>query len=148
MAYLNSMGNQLTSVYIRSICREVDNWGETLHTYLKKYGVREKLCRRIARSRAMCAIDHVEKGLDYAAFGEIKGTEHAVRIYNAFIRHEKTGYDDFCEEVNVQLGFSLDSITMKKLWRLQRPEEFEEYEKKCIFLSKNLKRDYDGHFTF
>lgn len=149
MNTLSSKCEELTWIYIKSISNNIKAWGDELHWYLKKYGVRYKLCQRIARRRAMYAIDCIERGKEISIFYKISGTKQAVDIYNAYIRHEKTNYDFFCEQVSsCMCGGSLDRIEIKKLWRLQCPAQFEKYEKNCIFIGKDLKRIYNGHFVY
>lgn len=142
---------QLTTIYIKAISNNIDSWANELYIYLKKYGISEKKCRQIARRRAMYAIDCLEREQEINIFYNIIGTKHAVSIYNAFIRHEKTNYDRFCESVNASICKGsplLDGIEMKKLWRLQCPAQFEKYEKACIFIGDDFRRISNGHFVY
>ena len=93
----------------------------------------------------------LENGKIVNVFYKIEGTEAAVAIYNSYIRHWKTNYDIFCEEVNSVIYEKpplFNGIEIKKLWKQQHPEQFEKYEKNCIFIDKMLKRVFEGHFTY
>ena len=149
MATISFMCEQLTGIYERSIREDVQSWGDELFWFLKKYNISRAMCQQIARQRAKFAIDRLErKTIDI--FCRIEGTQHAVDIYNAYIRHMETNYDCFCEAVSACMctGSVLDKNVIKALWRQQFPEEFDAYEKKCIFIDDRLRRVYNQHFVY
>jgi len=151
MTTVSNKSDQLTNICIKAICNDINVWANELFIYLKKYGISKKKCRQIARRRAMYAIECLENGKIVNVFYKIEGTEAAVAIYNSYIRHWKTNYDIFCEEVNSVIYEKpplFNGIEIKKLWKQQHPEQFEKYEKNCIFIDERLKRVFEGHFTY
>lgn len=149
MNTLSTKCEQLTGIYERTIREDVNSWGNELFWYLKKYHVSNSMCHDIAKWRAKFAIDRLGKKT-INIFCPIEGTEHAVNIHNAFIRHMMTNYDAFCEAVSACLceGTSLDNKTIKALWRDRCPQEHDAYEKKCIFIDEKYKRVYNQHFVY
>ncbi len=139
---------QLTKLFLKSISVNYMIWSEELYFYLKDFGVREKLCRRIARSRAMFAVGKLEhKRID--VFGHIQGIEHAFALYCAYIRHEKTRYDDFCAEVSKELCEGpLEKDVLRSLWKMRCPTDYELYKNKCASLRNALLQKYDSEFTY
>ncbi len=140
--------DQLTKLYLKSVVTNHRLWAEELYCYLKDFGVREKLCRRIARSKAMFALDRLaQKRIDI--FSHIQSVEHAFALYCAYIRHEKTSYDEFCAEVSKYLCEGpLDKDILRTLWKLQRPDDYEIYKNKCVPLRNALLEKYDSKFAY
>ena len=149
MVKLSEANREFRKFFRVSIKRNIDQWSENLHCYLKKYGISKCRCKQIALSRAYFAI-YRQDGKLINVFDDIKGTEHAVRLYNAYIRHEYTNYDEFCEKVSSCMCevTQMDKNEVKKMWRMQYPKEFETYERQCIFIDEKFKRVYNQHFVF
>lgn len=129
-------------------------WVNRMYEKLSAYGISRLQCEFVGLNKINKAMDDM---MDYKMnssfkiekyFPTVKNINHAANIYNAFLRHCRSNYDDFCHEVDKVTGNvrSFSKTEIRILWRKQCPQEFAEYEKKCLILDNIGRRDYSGHF--
>lgn len=128
-------------------------WAERLFEYLNKYGVSLRECKLVALNQYYWGVEKLnEEGYDPSLnvgyfFNDIRDNSHAINIYNAYIRHCLSSYDNFCREIENEIGKeTLTGKEMKILWSIRCREEYRECEKKCIILDKYGNRIVGGHF--
>lgn len=73
--------------------------------------------------------------------------KRAAAIYNSYLRHYKTNYDLFYKKVveSIPIGVVIEKNLVRKLWRKQNIDIFNEYERKCIILDSENNRLLNGH---
>ncbi len=136
----------------RQLCQFYKSFADDLHQKLNRYDVEYHICQRIARLRMLYAIDLLNNDrMVYIndIFPADINTPRAVDIYNSYIRHYRTGYDVFYSATVRSLadGVRLGKNDVRHLWRIQKTEEFDRYEKLCIIIDKHRNRIIGGHLT-
>jgi len=137
------ISNNPKVLYFRTIRRIKSTWIETLYSYLSRYGVTSSRCKMIALFKMDDALDCYDEGkhLEISkVFPEIKSICHAVAIYNAYVRHHMTNYDDFGEYVRSFTKEKMPKEDFRKLWEMRFPEEYYKYQSNCIHIDSHFKR--------
>lgn len=136
----------------RQLCQSYQSFADDLHQKLERYGVEYHICERITRLRMLYAIDLINNDrIVYIndIFPADINRQRAVDIYNSYIRHYRTGYDVFYSETVSCLadGVRLEKNEVRHLWRIQKSDEFDRYEKQCIIIDERGNRIVGGHLT-
>ena len=137
-------------MYRRQLHASFRDFTDELSEKLSRYGIKEHICLRIARLRLLYAIDLLyedRKVCITKIFPLGMSNQRAVNIYNSYIRHYRTGYDDFYHRSVKCLadGIHLDKEIVRHLWKVQMPDEYDRYEKQCIIIDYRGNRILGGH---
>ena len=140
-------------IYRRHLHASFRSFTDELSGKLSRYGINNRICLRIACLRLKYAIDLFYENREVCIndiFPSGMSYQRAVNIYNAYIRHYRTGYDDFYYRTVSSLadGTQLEKELVRHLWRVQKPDEFDMYEKKCIIIDYRGNRIIGGHLTY
>jgi len=107
-------------------------WSKDLYYYLCQYGISETKCLIIAKFRAHYYRLLISKGVKcnfFSMFPHLFDVETAVRIYNAYLRHVYTDYDDVCESLEGRVD---DRAIRYSIWSEKDPDDYAWYINKCI----------------
>ena len=144
--------DNINKIYRRQLHASFRLFTDELSEKLSRYGINNRICLRIARLRLKYAIDLFYENREVCItdiFPLGMSNQRAVNIYNAYIRHYRTEYDDFYYRTvnSVANGVQLEKEMVRHLWRVQKPNEFDIYEKKCIIIDYRGNRIIGGHLT-
>ena len=108
----------------KEIYNNIDEWTNSLFFFLKPYGITLKKCIRVAKHRAYYYRKQISLHLscDFGRiFPTLENVNQAASIYNAFIRHEFTLYDEICECFTRRIN---DREERYSIWHVTNPEDY------------------------
>lgn len=107
----------------KEIYNNIDEWTNSLFFFLKPYGITLKKCIRVAKHRAYYRKQiSLHLSCDFGRiFPTLENVNQAASIYNAFIRHEFTLYDEICECFTRRIN---DREERYSIWHVTNPEDY------------------------